>query len=86
MLAVRFQKIVGRAAAFAEQHGDEFPFGIELRGGAERRQHVGDDPVHAHVRPTRAFAAARIGYLAQQRDHAEFFHQRRVEGDFVSAD
>src|SRR5579872_5810659 len=75
IVAMRFEKFVRGAAAFLVQERDELPLRVELGGGAELRQHVGDDAVGAHLRPARAFAAARIGHLPQQRDHTQFLHQ-----------
>ena len=46
---------------------------------------VGHDPVGSHARPARAFAMSGICGLAQQRDHAQFLHERRVEGNLVEA-
>ena len=36
-------------------------------------------------RPARAFASARIGDLAQDRDQSQLLHQRRIERDLVQA-
>src|SRR6267378_6269709 len=39
----------------------------------------------SHVRPARAFTLSWICSLPQQRNHAQFLHERRVEGNFVEA-
>ena len=65
------------------QHVHEVPFGVELRGGAELGQHIGPDAMRPHLRPACALARSRIGHLAQQSDHAQFLHQRRIEGNLV---
>ena len=61
---MRLQEFARGPASLRAQHGEKFPFRIELRGGAELRQHVGHDPVGPHLRPARALAVAGVGDLA----------------------
>ena len=59
------------------------PLGVHLRRRTEARERVGHDPVRAHSGPARALAVSGVRDLAQQRHHAQFLHQRRVEGNLV---
>jgi hypothetical protein len=46
-------------------------------------QHVGHDPMGAHLRPAGAFAASGIGHLTQKCNHTQFLHQWGIEGNFI---
>ena len=50
---------------------------------ANPSMHLGICGEHGGSGPARAFAASGIGHLAQQRDHAQLLHQRRIERHFV---
>ncbi len=76
ILAMRGEECVGAAAPFLLQHAHETPLGIEFRGGAEVGELVSPDAVRAHAGPARALAVSGIRHLTQQRDHAQFLHQR----------
>ena len=65
------------------QQGEEFPFRVELGGGAELGQHLARDAVDAHAGPLRALAVARIGDLPKQGDHAQLLQQNRIEGHLI---
>src|SRR5882757_2275918 len=85
IVTVRGEECVGALAPLFLEQRNECPLGVELRRCAEVRERVGHDPVRAHSGPARAFALSGIGNLAQQRDHAQFLHQRRVKGNLVEA-
>ena len=77
------EKCVGALAPLLLQHRNELPLGVELRRRAEAGERVAHDPVRAHSGPARALPVSGIGDLPQQRDHAHFLHQRRIEGNLV---
>src|SRR5579864_6638874 len=83
ILAMGCEECVGALAPLFLQQRNELPLGVELRRRSEVRERVAHNPVRAHSRPTRAFAVSGVRHLAQQRDHAQFLHQRRVEGNLV---
>src|ERR1700678_1262368 len=74
VLAVGREECARALAPLFFQQRHELPLGIELRGGAERRELIALDAVRTHPGPARALTAARIGDLAQQRDHAQLLH------------
>src|SRR4030088_23198 len=83
ILAVGCEECVGALAPLFLQQRNELPLGVELRRRTEVRERVAHNPVRAHSGPARAFAVSGGRHLAQQRDHAQFLHQWRVEGDFI---
>ena len=65
------QERLGTARALFLQRRQECALGVELRGSPELHELVGYDPMRAHLRPTRAFPAAGIGGLPQERDRSK---------------
>jgi hypothetical protein len=65
------QKDLRRPSPFIVQKREEFPFRVELGGGAELRHHLARDAVDAHTGPLRALAITRIGDLPEKSDHAQ---------------
>lgn len=76
---MRIQKGLRRPSPLIVQQREEFPFRVELGGGAELGKHVAGDAVDAHARPLRALAVARIGDLPKHGDHAQLLEQNRVK-------
>src|SRR5271166_275688 len=80
---MRLQKDLRGPSPLIVQQGKEFPFRVELGGGAELGQHLARDAVDAHAGPLRALAVARIGDLPKHGDHAQLLQQDGVEGHLV---
>ena len=77
------QKDLRRPSPLIAQQGEEFPFRVELGGGAKLGQHLARDTVDTHAGPLRALALARIGDLPKQGDHTQLLQQNRVEGHLI---
>ena len=80
---MRLQKDFRRPSSFRVQQSKEFPFRVELRGGAKSGQHLASDAVDAHTCPLRAFAIARIGDLPKERHHAQLLQKNGIERHLV---
>jgi hypothetical protein len=72
------QKDLRRPSPFIVQKREEFPFRVELGGGAELRHHLARDAVDAHTGPLRALAVTRIGDLPKERHHAQLFQEKET--------
>src|SRR5579859_4330197 len=83
IITMACKEFIGAAASLLLEQRDERAFGIQLRRRAELREPIALDRVRPHPGPTCAFATARIGHLAQQRNHAQLLHERRIEGNLV---
>ena len=73
------QEALGAAPPLSLQQREKCPLCDRASTTRRTRQAFGHDPVRAHLGPSCALADRRIGDLAQNRDHAQFLHQRRVE-------
>ena len=80
---VVLQKDLRGSSPLIVQQGKEFPFRVELGGGAELGQHLARDAMDAHARPLCAFAVAWIGDLPQQAIMRSSLQQDGAEGNLI---
>ena len=66
-------EILGGAASFVEEHLQEVPLGIQLRGMSKVHHDVRGDAMQAHLFPVPRLTVAGVDDTAQQRHHPQLF-------------